>query len=64
MTDKQHETARASMLCIIAFTLGLIVCFCTGCASGVEAKTRVFKKDLRVGVGGYVDDEFYDVDEH
>ena len=36
---KTHETVRGTMLCIIAFAIGMMVCF-AGCDSGSYARQR------------------------
>ena len=50
MKVKTHEQLRASMLCIIAFTIGCMVVFCGGCSTAGKTQTRVF--DSHVGFGG------------
>ena len=42
MKVKTHEQLRATMLCIIAFTLGCMVVFCGGCAAANKTQTRIF----------------------
>jgi hypothetical protein len=54
MKVKTHQQLRASMLCIIAFTLGCIVVFCGGCAAANKTQTRVFDNQVEFGGGLYL----------
>tara|TARA_R110000822_G_scaffold230492_1_gene362635 strand:- start:70 stop:246 length:177 start_codon:yes stop_codon:yes gene_type:complete len=40
MTDSQHKQTRASMLCVIAFTIGTVVAFASGCSAGFQTKAE------------------------
>ena len=40
MTDRQHEQARAGMLCVIAFTIGTVLAFASGCTAGFQTKAE------------------------
>mgnify|MGYP003657349040 CR=1 FL=1 len=40
MTNRQHEQARAGMLCVIAFTIGTVLSFASGCTSGFQTKAH------------------------
>ena len=48
MKVKTHEQLRATMLCIIAFTLGCIVVFCGGCAAANKTQTRIFDNQVEL----------------
>ena len=39
MKVETHKQLRASMLCIIAFTLGCMVVFCSGCKTASKTQT-------------------------
>ena len=54
MKVETHQQLRASMLCIIAFTLGCIVVFCSGCAAANKTQTRVFDSEVEFGGGFYL----------
>ena len=54
MKVETHKQLRASMLCIIAFTLGCIVVFCGGCAAANKTQTRVFDSQVEFGGGLYL----------
>ena len=54
MKVKTHEQLRASMLCIIAFTLGGIVVFCGGCAGANKTQTKVFDSQVEFGGGFFL----------
>ena len=54
MNVETHQQLRASMLCIIAFTLGCIVVFCGGCAAANKTQTRVFDNEVEFGGGFYL----------
>ena len=54
MKVETHKQLQASMLCIIAFTLGCIVVFCSGCAAANKTPTRVFDSPVEVGGGLYL----------
>ena len=57
MKVKTHEQLRASMLCIIAFTLGCMVVFCSGCKAGLQTKVGMFGEEYSSGIGVYTDKE-------
>lgn len=40
MTDNQHEQTRASMFCVIAFTIGTVLAFASGCSAGFQTKAE------------------------
>ena len=54
MKAKTHEQLRASMLCIIAFTLGCIVVFCGGYAAANKTQTKVFDSQVEFGGGFFL----------
>ena len=54
MKVKTHEQLRASMLCIIAFTIGCMVVFCGGCSTAGKTQTRVFDNQVEFGGGLYL----------
>ena len=54
MKVETHKQLQASMLCIIAFTLGCIVVFCSGCAAAIKTQTRVFDSEVEFGGGFYL----------
>ncbi len=54
MKVKTHEQLRASMLCIIAFTIGCMVVFCGGCSTAGKTQTRVFDSQVEFGGGLYL----------
>ena len=54
MKVKTHEQLRATMLCIIAFTLGCIVVFCGGCAAAKKTQTKVFDSQVEFGGGFFL----------
>jgi hypothetical protein len=56
MKVKTHEQLRATMLCVIAFTLGCMVVFCGGCAAANKTQTRIFDNQVEFGGGLYLND--------
>ena len=54
MKVETHQQLRASMLCIIAFTLGCIVVFCGGCAAANKTQTKVFDSQVEFGGGFFL----------
>ena len=50
---KKKDGFNAFVLCALAFLAGCIV-FLSGCAAGVETKTRVFGKQYRSAMGAGV----------
>ena len=57
MKVKTHEQLRASMLCIIAFTIGCMIVFCSGCKAGLQTKVGMFGEEYSSGIGVYTDKE-------
>ena len=53
MKVETHKQLRASMLCIIAFTIGCMVVFCGGCSTAGKTQTRVFDSQIEFGGGLY-----------
>ena len=41
MTDDQHKQARAGMLCVIAFTIGTVLAFASGCSSSFRTQSTI-----------------------
>lgn len=41
MTDDQHKQTRASMLCVIAFTIGTVLAFASGCTSSFRTQSTI-----------------------
>ena len=54
MKVETHKELRASMLCIIAFTLGCMIAFCGGCSAVNKTQTRVLDKQVEFGGGLYL----------
>ena len=54
MKVETHQQLRASMLCIIAFTLGCMVVFCSGCKAVGKTQTGLFDSEVEFGGGFYL----------
>ena len=54
MKVETHKQLQASMLCIIAFTLGCIVVFCGGCKAASKTQTGVLGNEVEFGGGFYL----------
>ncbi len=54
MSDQWHYEVRGAMLCIIAFTVGCILCF-SGCALGTATRVGVGQHQYETGTGVYIE---------
>ena len=54
MKVETHKQLQASMLCIIAFTLGCMIVFCSGCKAVGKTQTGLFDSEVEFGGGCYL----------
>ena len=53
MNQNKHDEINASMLCVIAFTIGLLLAF-AGCKAANKTQAEVFDNQVEFGGGLYL----------
>lgn len=53
MKKETHDQLNAGMLCVIAFTIGLVLAF-AGCATATKTESRILNSEVEFGGGLYL----------